>query len=435
MFSKFFWNQKSKTKDKSGGKKKNRNEVEIGTSQNEEDDDEDYASLNGAEYGDNEEEEGGDDDNTNNNDDNSTDDDDDDDGGSESRKDSLNSKDDIKSMSNDNPLLPEELCEIPTFLNTSCCDKKLIELTRQLLKKKYLKRPNSFIKEDYDRMLVDDWTVSRFLLRCRLDPKRSAKLMEQCGKFRQEYNMGLSKPSDFPIEFHQSGGLFRYAPDRVGNETLYMRVKMHRRTPELAQIMRSFILCILEECDRANNGRGTAVIFDVTGGGLQNADPGFLFWLVYSFRNYCPKGLSYIIVHNLPWILNATAKLALSWLSSTNRRRLRFTSGDGIQDYIAPENLPPYMGGTCKLNYRRVPPGSLPAEETAEKSNLTREQARKIKQTYSKFLKSVDSDIEIDENDDIVVKVKDPDVTKPESLEESQNVESSKLASTKTIAG
>lgn len=374
MFSRFFGGQKSKNKAKEAKIEPTVSEAEY--------DDEDYASLNEE-----------------SNSNSFHEDEDRDDILAPNRR---RSRADSKSVMNDNPLLPEELCEIPTFLNTSCCDIELVEETRRLLMKKYQKRPESFLKEDYDRMLIDDWTVSRFLLRCRQDPKRAAKLMEQCGKFRLEYRMGISKPSDFPIEFHQSGGLFRYAPDRVGNQTLYMRVKMHRRTPELAQIMRSYILCILEECDRANNGRGTAVIFDLTGCGLQNADPGFLFWLVYSFRNYCPKGLSYIIVYNLPWILNATAKLALSWLSSTNKRRLRFTSGDGIQDYIAPENLPDYMGGSCKLNYRYVPPGSRPAEDTAEQSNLTREQARKIRQQYSKFLKSVDNDIEFDYEDPAV---------------------------------
>lgn len=316
---------------------------------------------------------------------------------------SITSKHDYEDKSGqDNPLLPEELCEIPTFLNTECCDKKLIEETRKLLKKKYAKRPESFSSVDYERMLADDWTVSRFLLRCRQNPKRAAKLMEQCGKFRREFKMGTSKLSDFPIEFHRAGGLFKYAPDRAGNQTLFMRVKMHRRCPELSQIMKEFIVCCLEECDRANNGRGTAVIFDLTHCGLQNVDPAFLFWLVYSFRNYCPKGLSYIIVYNLPWILNATAKLALSWLSSTNRKRLRFVSGEGIKDFIAPENLPDYLGGTCKLNYRQVPEGSRLAEETAEQFNLTKEQSRKIREIYAKFLKEVDSDIELDESHDDV---------------------------------
>lgn len=292
----------------------------------------------------------------------------------------------------ENPLLPEELCQIPTFANTKCCDRELIDKTRQLLEERYDVIKDFINVEDHQRMLVDDWSVSRFLLRTRLDPERACQLIEQCGRFRMEYKMGIMKPSDFPIEFYESGGMFRYAPDRVGNETIYMRVKMHRREPDLAKIMRSFILCIVEECDRANNGRGTAVVFDLTGCGLQNLDPGFLLWLLYSFRNYCPKGLSYIIVHNLPWILTATAKWAMSWLSETNRRRLRFTNDDGIRAFIAPENLPDYMGGTCKIDYRAVPEGCRPAEDTAEENNITRERARKIRKKYTKFLKSVDGD-------------------------------------------
>lgn len=310
-------------------------------------------------------------------------------------------EDDRYNDKNDNPLLPEEMCELPTFLYTENCDSKIIAETRNMLRKKYAKRPESFIKDDYDRMLADDWTVSRFLLRCRKNPKRAAKLMEQCGKFRQEFRMGSSKMSDFPIEFHKAGGLFRYAPDRVGNQTLYMRIKMHLRSSEMSKIMKEYILCAIEDCDKANNGRGTAIVFDLTGCGLQNVDPSFLFWLVFSFRNYCPKGLSYIIVYNLPWILNATARLAMSWLSSTNRKRMRFLSGDAIQDFIAPENLPDFLGGTCKLSYKQVPKGARNAEETAADYNLTREQSLKLRDVYVKFLKGVDPTIDIDADDEI----------------------------------
>lgn len=253
-------------------------------------------------------------------------------------------------------LLPEELVEVPTFLNTPNCDKQLIDITRELLRQRYEQRPESFYKFDVDLILTDDWSVSRFLLRCRLNPERSVDLMEAASKFRQEYKMGETGLCDFPAEIHQVGGIFQYAPDRVGNTTLWMRAKMHRRCNEMNHIMKQFILCVMEQCDKASGGRGVAVIFDLTDCGLKNADPSFLFWLLNSFRQYCPKGLSYILVYNLPWVLNATCSLAMSWLSNTNRRRLRFIEGDKIQKFIAPENLPDFVpGGTCKIDYKKVP--------------------------------------------------------------------------------
>lgn len=166
---------------------------------------------------------------------------------------------------------------------------------------------------------------------------------------------------------------------------------MYRRVPEISDVFKAFILCVLEECDVANGGRGTAVIFDLSGCGLQNVDLGFLSWLLSSFRNYCPKGVSYIIVYNLPWILNATAKLAMTWMSASNRRALRFAYGDEILNFVAKENLPDYCGGTCKLNYRAIPEGSLPAIEVCDRLDMTREQALKIRELFKQYLGEEDN--------------------------------------------
>lgn len=253
-------------------------------------------------------------------------------------------------------LLPEELVEVPTFRHTPNCDKELIETTRKLLRQRYEERPEKFYKFDIDLMMADDWTVSRFLLRCRLEPDRTVDLMEASAQFRRDFKMGETRLSDFPVEIHQVGGIFQYAPDRVGNATLWMRARFHKRCSEMNYIMKQFILCVMEQCDKATGGRGVAVVFDLTGCGLKNADPTLLFWLLNAFRSYCPKGLSYILVYNLPWVLSATCSLAMTWLSRTNRKRLRFIEGDEIQKFIAPENLPPFVpGGLCKRDFKQVP--------------------------------------------------------------------------------
>lgn len=315
-------------------------------------------------------------------------------------------------------ILQEEQCDIPTFRNIENCDDKLIEETRELLQVRYAKNPESFYEHDYKRMLEDDWTVSRFLLRRRLDPKRTAKLMEECGRFRKQYKMSEVKLWEFPIEFHQAGGLFKYAPDRAGNPTIYMRVKMYRRVPEINDVFKAFILCVIEECDMANEGRGVAVVFDLSGASLQNVDLSFLSWLLSSFRNYCPKGVSYILVYNLPWFLNATCKLAMSWMSASNRRCLRFVHGDEIEAFIARENLPDYLGGTCKIDYRAIPEGSRPAIEVCEQLDITPEQALKIRDVFAEYLPAT--------NDDSVSNASSCAKSKKTELNEEHKVEETK---------
>lgn len=283
-------------------------------------------------------------------------------------------------------VLPEEECNIPTFLETKNCDPKLISETRRLLRERFAKNPENFYEHDFQRMLTEDWTVSRFLLRRRCDPKRTAKLMEECGRFRKQYKMSEVKLWEFPVEFHKAGGLFKYARDRVGNVTVYMRVKMYRRVPEISDVFKAFILCVLEEADTENDGRGTAVIFDLSSCGLQNVDLSFLSWLLSSFRNYCPKGVSYILVYNLPWILSATCKLAMTWMSASNRRALRFVHGQEIENFISRENLPDYLNGTCPLDYRKIPEGAKPAIEVCDRLDMTPEQAMKIRELFKEYI-------------------------------------------------
>lgn len=291
-------------------------------------------------------------------------------------------------------LLPEELVEVPTFMNTPNCDKELIETTRKLLRIRYQERPDHFYKFDIDLILSDDWSVSRFLLRCRLNPERTVDLMEASSKFRKEFKMGETQLGDFPAEIHDVGGIFKYAPDRVGNTTLWMRAKHHRRCAEMNNIMKQFILCVMEQCDKASKGRGVAVVFDLSECGIKNADPTFLFWLLSSFRNYCPKGLSYIIVYNLPWVLRATCKLAMSWLSNTNRRRLRFIEGEEIQKFIALENLPDFVpGGLCKINYRHIPEDSKPVQSQPEHKLVPIDGclAKKIREVHERLTSCVEN--------------------------------------------
>ncbi|KAG9508676.1 Motile sperm domain-containing protein 2 [Fragariocoptes setiger] len=253
----------------------------------------------------------------------------------------------------------QDTIDIPTFRYAKNCDVQVLERTRDLLHQDYKKNPECYYREDIEKLMTDDWALTRFLLRRRECPHETVKLIRECGKFRRLHRMPELKLSEFPIEFFHCAGVFRYLPDRIGNETLYFRVSCHlaRQVPEIANITKSFLLCLLEQCDRKNNGRGTCIVFDLTNATLANLDLHYLSWMLTSFRQCCPKGVSYILVYNMPWYFQAATKITNSMMSAGNRRKLKFVNGTEIQQYIAPENLPDMYGGTGKLDYRRVPDG------------------------------------------------------------------------------
>ena len=76
------------------------------------------------------------------------------------------------------------------------------------------------------------------------------------------------------------------------------------------------------------------MVFDCSGGGLANADMVTLLFLVSSLKNYFPKGLSYLLVHELPWILKPFWHIAKAWISEEHRQLIKFSDSRTIYEYV-----------------------------------------------------------------------------------------------------
>lgn len=217
-------------------------------------------------------------------------------------------------------LLPEELLEVPSYKYTKNCSSELIQETREIFKKRFQQLDkNSFYQSDYERILSDDWSVSRFLLRCRLNPERACKLIEQFASFRKEHKMGEAQYHHFPREFYKLAHEFIYQPDMAGNTTVWMQAKGHRRIPELFELFKKYMLCVVADTDTKSNGRGVTLVLDCTDTGFRSADFQIIYWCIATFRNVFPKGLTYCLVVNLPRTLKAVCELAMTWLSQANK--------------------------------------------------------------------------------------------------------------------
>lgn len=222
-----------------------------------------------------------------------------------------------------------------------------------------------FWTPDYERMMIDDWLVTRFLLRGLKASNKQGKgddkvavyqqtmnLIRSCAKFRREYKVnGLTKESEFPVEWLKTNGLFNYKQDLSGNPTIYLRIKLHKpkliEKDELKNNFKRLLLFTLEKCDQDllnNPGKGVCCIFDMSDATFENVDLEMMSWMIRSFKNCSPKLLCYVIVYNLPWFFSATFKFISSTLmSNSNKQCLKFVYGDEILNYIDRNNLPDYM--------------------------------------------------------------------------------------------
>lgn len=225
---------------------------------------------------------------------------------------------------------------------------------------------------DYDRMMKDDWLVSRFLIRGlkasqkqissnRINCKKESSvllynltmdLIKACAKYRIDYQInGLTTIDEFPVDWIKTDGIFNYKPDLVGNPTIYLRIKLHK--PKLVESedsrfkFKRLLLFFLEKCDRDlfnNPGKGVCCVFDMSEATLENIDLELVSWMIKSSKSCSPKLLCYVIVYNLPWFFSATFKLISNTLmSNSNRQSLKFVYGNEILDFINHKNLPSYL--------------------------------------------------------------------------------------------
>lgn len=131
---------------------------------------------------------------------------------------------------------------------------------------------------------------------------------------------------------------------------------------------------------------GIAVVIDCSGAGLVNADMETLAFFISTLRNYFPKGLSYILVHELPWILKPIWAIAKNWISEEQSQLIKFSNSHTIREYIKLENLPDFLGGTCKLDYHAAPGNCTNLYQTSKLWGIETSTIRKLIVRYSDFL-------------------------------------------------
>lgn len=259
----------------------------------------------------------------------------------------------------------------------------LVNELRELMIAEVKSGEHKFSPKDVERIFNEDWFCARYLLRMKLDVNGAHQMMKKALEFR---NSPLVSISEFPAEFYQIGALFSYEPDRKGNIPVYMRIKVYQKIHLVQRFLKAFLFYIIEESDKRADGKGIVLVFDLQGAGLGNVDMDLLFFVITTLVNYFPKGLSYMLVHELPWILRSFWHIAKQWISEDHKELVKFSDSHTIYEYFEEENLPDFMGGTCKRDYRKVPENTISIPNAAKTWDLDESELYKIREKFAKDL-------------------------------------------------
>lgn len=258
---------------------------------------------------------------------------------------------------------------------------------RQLILDFAAQNEGMFSQVDVEKCRQDDWFLSRFLLRQKMDLKEAFEMLKKAMRFNHESLASIIKPEDFPSEFYQLGGLFHCGKDRRGNRMLYMRVRVHRKAPEINSIVQTFIYSNIRRLDEMAQGRGISLVIDCQGAGLASADMETLIFIISTLKNYFPKGLSYFLVHELPWILKPFWHLAKNWVPHEHRQLIKFSDSRTVFEYIDQDQLPDFMGGTVgEAHYKLVPEGCTHFSEAAKLWGIEKPVMRRVLDRFKENL-------------------------------------------------
>lgn len=248
-----------------------------------------------------------------------------------------------------------------------------------------------FDAKEYQRLLHDDDHLRRYIKRKKGDVSQSVTFLVEVLRWRKKLGVPDMVETTFPKEFYELGGIHVYSEDKDGNILLHVRLRLFQKIPEILELLKKFTVFQMlradEEAARRGNDVGWVLLFDCSGAGVANADMEMANFVNTTLRGYFPSGQKYVLIHNLPWLLNALKNIVFAMLPSNVKQRIKFSSDKNIKEYIPEANLPEYMGGTCQSVYPVVPQQTFTTAELIKVGTLpmSSDEQTRVKKYYEKL--------------------------------------------------
>ncbi|XP_046564606.1 motile sperm domain-containing protein 2-like isoform X2 [Haliotis rubra] len=272
-----------------------------------------------------------------------------------------------------------------------------IEYVRKGFEKKYadnLKKNDVYDKRDVDRFKDSDDYVKTFIRgKERLD--EAVDLVHESLKWRLEWHINDLTEDSFERWVWDKGALFFHNTDKDGHKILTIRVCLHKKDPQTLPIIKRLFSYHLEQHFKETPHEQVVIMFDMQDAGLSHLDMDLVKYVINSFKYYYPCMLAYMLIFEMPWILNAAWKVIKTWLSAEAAAKIKFVTRSDIQAYINKDQLVERMGGTDKFKYKYVPSAS----RTEGDGSATVNSAARKRVTFADQDPAVFKSISVDKED------------------------------------
>jgi len=214
---------------------------------------------------------------------------------------------------------------------------------------------DSFSNVDVTRLSTSDHYVTRFWLHVFDLPgdqlEEACTMIIETFKWRKEFGVDKITYESLNQSMFDKGTVFAHNRDKDQKKLLVFTVGRHVKGQDKMDEMKRFFVYYLERLDREERGEEITIMFDCRSAGLKNMDMEFIQFIIGVFKDYYPQMLNYILVFEMPWVLNAAWKVIKAWLPAAAVKKIKFLTKSNVGEYIDDNNRLECWGGSDDWEY------------------------------------------------------------------------------------
>lgn len=251
---------------------------------------------------------------------------------------------------------------------------EVVDQLRQMFKQKMEQHaakipPGGFHERDMNKIMANDIWLTKFLENNDLDMKKSLEQLWDTCIWRKTANINDISEDNIRLDYIQDGIMFARGKDLDGKTVFIFRSRLYTRGSRDLDEMKRVFLYWLERCIREANDDYITFMFELTDAGLSNVDMDFTKYIITTLKSYYPYSLNYILVYDLPWILNATFQIIKRLLPAKAVDRLKNINNKNIRDYIDEDNMLVPWGGKDDYEFQFKPEQRRPEPSLLNNNN------------------------------------------------------------------
>uniref|UniRef100_U5EYC4 Putative phosphatidylinositol transfer protein pdr16 n=1 Tax=Corethrella appendiculata TaxID=1370023 RepID=U5EYC4_9DIPT len=224
--------------------------------------------------------------------------------------------------------------------------KQLRDLFDQKLQTDAHKIPTGgFNQIELDRIYKNDEWLRRFLQQTDLDIKESLKMLWDTCEWRKTNGTNDINENTVRMDYLEEGVIFPNGYDLDGKPIIIFKAKLYVKSGKNMDDMKRMFVYWVERIIRESNGDLFTLMFDMSESGFSNIDMEFVKYIIDTLKYYYPVQINYLLIQDMPWILNATFQIIKKLLPAKAVARLKFTSSKNISEYVDEKNALISWGG------------------------------------------------------------------------------------------